>query len=121
MPFQTVLDAWIKSGKIYDVQRPATEGGIQAAEAQIGAQLPVSLREVYQVFNGGWAFELKFFPLFSAARTLRVDQFQMRGILNMSGVFPKRFACLLTWAERKFLASGYLQQAIQFIATRLSK
>ena len=64
MPFQMVLDAWIKSGMIYDVQMPATEGGIEAAEAQIGAQLPVSLREVYQVFNGGWAFELKFFPLF---------------------------------------------------------
>ena len=64
MPFQMVLDAWIKSGKIYDVQMPATERGIQAAEAQIGAQLPVSLREVYQVFNGGWALELKFFPLF---------------------------------------------------------
>ena len=61
MTIQTLLDAWRSAGAYHDVQTPATEAEIQAAEAKIGATLPNLLREVYQLFNGGWAWELEFF------------------------------------------------------------
>ena len=63
MTIQTLIDAWITSGAYHNVEPPATEAEIQAAEATINAQLPTSLREVYPLFNGGWIWELNFFPL----------------------------------------------------------
>ena len=63
MTIQTLIDAWKSAGAYRNVKTPATEAEIQAAEATIGAQLPTSLREVYPLFNGGWVFELNFFPL----------------------------------------------------------
>ena len=63
MTIHRLLDAWITSGAYHDVNPPATEAQIQAAEAKIGAQLPTSLREIYPLFNGGWVWELEFFPL----------------------------------------------------------
>ena len=63
MTIQTLFDAWIASGVHASIEAPATEAEIQAAEATIGAQLPSSLREIYPLFNGGWAWELDFYPL----------------------------------------------------------
>lgn len=64
MTIQTLLDAWKASGAYTSIEAPATETDIQAAEQKIGATLPVLLREVYPLFNGGWAWGLDFFPLF---------------------------------------------------------
>ena len=63
MTLQILLDAWRTSGAYYDVEPPATEAEIQAAEATIGAQLPTSLRGIYSLFNGGWIWDLQLFPL----------------------------------------------------------
>ena len=63
MTIQTLLDAWKASGVYTSIEPPATEAEIQAAEEKIGATLPQSLREVYLLFNGGWTWELEFFPL----------------------------------------------------------
>ena len=63
MTIQTLLDAWKVSGAHHSMNPPATEVEIQAAEEKIGATLPKPLREVYPLFNGGWAWELYFFPL----------------------------------------------------------
>ena len=63
MTIQTLLDAWIASGAYTSVEAPATEAEIQAAEQKIGATLPAPLREVYPLFNGGWAWELDLYPL----------------------------------------------------------
>ena len=63
MTLQTLIDAWKSAGVYHDVEPPATEAEIQAAEATIGAQLPTSLREIYPLFNGGWIWELDFYPL----------------------------------------------------------
>ncbi len=64
MTIQMLVEAWKVSEAHHSMKPPATETEIQAAETKIGTTLPPPLREVYQVFNGGWAFELKFFPLF---------------------------------------------------------
>ena len=64
MTIQMLFDAWQSSGAFASVEAPATEAEIQAAEEKIGATLPPPLREVYPLFNGGWALELDFFPLF---------------------------------------------------------
>ena len=61
MTIQTLFDSWSEVDP--SVAPPATEAEIQAAEAKIGATLPSSLREVYLLFNGGWWWELNFFPL----------------------------------------------------------
>ena len=63
MTIQMLLAAWKSAGVHHDVEPPATEAEIQAAEATIGATLPVPLREVYPLFNGGWAWDLDFYPL----------------------------------------------------------
>ncbi len=63
MTIQTLLDAWKASGVHTSIEAPATEAEIQAAENKIGATLPNLLREVYPLFNGGWAWELDFLPL----------------------------------------------------------
>ncbi len=63
MTIQTLFDAWIASGVHASIEAPATEAEIQAAEQKIGATLPKPLREVYPLFNGGWAWELDFYPL----------------------------------------------------------
>ena len=63
MTIQRLLDAYPSARAHHDVNPPATEAQIQAAEAKIGAQLPSALREIYLLFNGGWAWELDFFPL----------------------------------------------------------
>ena len=63
MTIQTLLDAWKASGVYTSIEPPATEAEIQAAEEKIGATLPKPLREVYPLFNGGWAWELDFYPL----------------------------------------------------------
>ena len=63
MTIQTLIDCWVKSGQFHDVNPPATESEIQAAEEKIGAQLPRPLREIYSLFNGRWAWELDFYPL----------------------------------------------------------
>ena len=64
MTIQTLIDAWKSAGAYHNVQTPATEAQIQAAEAKIGTTLPKLLREVYPLFNGGWAWQLDFYPLF---------------------------------------------------------
>ena len=63
MTIQTLFDAWKVSGAYHSMKPPATEADICAAEEKIGTTLPQSLREVYPLFNGGWAFKLRFFPL----------------------------------------------------------
>ena len=76
MTIQTLLDAWKASGAHTSIEAPATEAEIQAAKEKIGATLPAPLREVHPLFNGGWALDLNFFPLFPPARTFRADQFK---------------------------------------------
>jgi cell wall assembly regulator SMI1 len=61
MTIQTLFDAWLVSGVHHSMKPPATEAEISAAEKKIGAPLPYSLRAVYPLFNGGWAFGLDFF------------------------------------------------------------
>ena len=63
MTIQTLFDAWKVSGVFNSIRAPATESEIQAAEATIGAQLPTSLREIYSLFDGRWAWDLEFYPL----------------------------------------------------------
>lgn len=63
MTIQTLFDAWITSGAHHNVQTPATESEIQAAETKIGVALPELLCEVYQLFNGGWMWDVDFFSL----------------------------------------------------------
>ena len=63
MTIQTLIEAWQATEIDPSVNPPATETEIQAAEAKIGTTLPKSLREVYLLFNGGWYWELDFFPL----------------------------------------------------------
>ena len=63
MTIQTLVDAWKVSGAHHSMNPPATEAEIQAAEEKIGATLPKLLREVYPLFNGGWAWQLDFYPL----------------------------------------------------------
>ena len=63
MTIQMLLDTWKVAGAHLSIDPPATETEIQAAEEKIGATLPQSLREVYPLFNGGWAWELDFYPL----------------------------------------------------------
>ena len=64
MTIQMLVEAWKVSGAHHSMNPPAPEAEIQAAEAQIGTTLPQPLREVYPLFNGGWALDLDFFPLF---------------------------------------------------------
>ena len=61
MTIQTLFDAWQATEVDPSVNPPATEAEIQAAEKKIGTTLPQLLREVYQLFNGGWWWELEFF------------------------------------------------------------
>ncbi len=42
---------------------PATKADVKKAETTIGAQLPTSLREAYQLFDGGWMWDLDFYQL----------------------------------------------------------
>lgn len=63
MTIQTLFDAWQATEIDPSVTPPATEVEIQAAEKKIGMTLPQPLREVYQLFNGGWFWELNFLPL----------------------------------------------------------
>ena len=63
MTIQMLLDTWKVAGVHLSINPPATETEIQAAEATIGATLPNLLREVYPLFNGGWAWELDFYSL----------------------------------------------------------
>ena len=46
---QTLVESWKTSGAYNSVEDPATEADIKKAEATIGAPLPTSLREVYQL------------------------------------------------------------------------
>ena len=64
MTIQMLFDAWQATEIDPSVNPPSTEADIQAAEQKIGTTLPQSLREVYPLFNGGWALDLNFFPLF---------------------------------------------------------
>ena len=63
MTIQMLFDAWKGSGAFASIEAPASEAEIQAAEEKIGATLPNLLREVYLLFNGGWAWDLDFYPL----------------------------------------------------------
>ena len=63
MTIQTLVDAWKASGAFNSIEAPATETEIQAAEETIGTTLPQPLCEVYPLFNGGWIWDLQFFPL----------------------------------------------------------
>ena len=63
MTIQTLFDAWKSAGAHHNVQAPATEAEIQAAETKIGVALPKLLREVYQLFNGGWMWDLPWLSL----------------------------------------------------------
>ena len=69
MTIQMLVEAWKVSEAHHSMNPPATETEIQAAEEKIGVTLPAPLREVYLLFNGGWALELliriemHFFPL----------------------------------------------------------
>jgi len=58
MTIQTLLDAWKTSGAYISIEAPATDAEIQAAEQKIGATLPQPLREIYQLLNGGWMWDL---------------------------------------------------------------
>ena len=60
MTIQMLFNAWITSGAFDDGHPSATEAEIQAAETKISATLPPLLREVYQLFNGGWLWNLDF-------------------------------------------------------------
>lgn len=63
MTLQTLVESWKTSGAYNSVEDPATEADIKKVEATIGAQLPTSLREVYQLFDGGWMWDLDFYQL----------------------------------------------------------
>ena len=63
MIIQMLVEAWKVSGAYHSMNPPATEVEIQAAEQKIGMTLPQPLREIYQLFNGGWFWELDFLPL----------------------------------------------------------
>ena len=63
MTIQALFDAWKASGAFAVIEAPATQAEIQAAEQKIGATLSQTLREVYPLFNGGWAWQLDFYPL----------------------------------------------------------
>lgn len=63
MTIQILFDTWITSGAFESIESPAPEAEIQTAEAKIGATLPKLLREVYQLFNGGWLWQLDFHQL----------------------------------------------------------
>ena len=63
MTIQMLFDAWQATEEDPSVNPPATEAEIQATEEKIGAQLPTSLREVYQLFNGDWMWDLDFYQL----------------------------------------------------------
>ena len=63
MTLQTLVESWKTSGAHNSVEAPATEADIKKVEATIGAQLPTSLREVYQLFDGGWMWDLDFYQL----------------------------------------------------------
>ena len=63
MTIQTLFNAWQATGQNPSVNPPATAAEIQAVENKIGTALPPLLREVYLLFNGGWAWELDFYPL----------------------------------------------------------
>ena len=63
MTIQMLVEAWKVSEAHHSMNPPATETEIQAAETKIGATLPKLLREVYLLFNGGWAWQLDFYPL----------------------------------------------------------
>ena len=54
MTIQMLFDVWQATEEDPSVNPPATEAEIQAAEEKIGAPLPNLLREIYQLFNGGW-------------------------------------------------------------------
>lgn len=85
MTIQTLLDTWITSGAFHDVNPPASEAEIQAAEEKIGTTLPQSLREVYQLFNGGWLWDLEFF----------------------TALEPKRYFYSLTDGNEQFIENGW--------------
>ena len=63
MTIQMLFDAWQATEEDPSVNPPATEADIQAAEEKIGATLPNLLREVYQLFNGDWMWDLDFYQL----------------------------------------------------------
>ena len=107
MTIQMLLAAWKSAGVHHDVEPPATEAEIQAAEATIGAQLPTSLREIYPLFNGGWIWDLQLFPLDASPDEELAVTNANELYIGWEWRIPQRFACLLTWAVRKFLASGY--------------
>lgn len=60
MTLQTLINAWTMSGQ-HQSTPPATEAALHAAEAKIGTPLSPSLREVYQLFNGRWMWDLDFY------------------------------------------------------------
>ena len=60
---QTLVESWKTSGAYNSVEDPATEADIKKAVATIGAPLPTALREVYQLFDGGWMWDLDFYQL----------------------------------------------------------
>ena len=61
MTIQTLFNAWQATEIDPSVNPPATAAEIQAAETKIGTALPPPLYEVYQLFNGGWRWDLEFF------------------------------------------------------------
>ena len=63
MTIQRLFEAWQATEIDPSVNPPATEAEIQATENKIGTTLPLLLREVYLLFNGGWTLELCFFLL----------------------------------------------------------
>jgi hypothetical protein len=63
MTIQMLFDVWQATEEDPSVNPPATEAEIQATEEKIGVQLPTSLREVYQLFNGDWMWDLDFYQL----------------------------------------------------------
>ncbi|MYE88630.1 SMI1/KNR4 family protein [Candidatus Poribacteria bacterium] len=85
MTLQILLDAWITSGAFHDVNPPAPEAEIKTAEEKIGTPLPQLLCEVYQLFNGGWWWDLEFF----------------------TALEPKRYFYSLTDGNEQFIEDGW--------------
>ncbi len=85
MTIQTLFDAWQATEIDPSVNPPATESEIQAAAKKIGTTLPQPLREVYQLFNGGWWWDLEFF----------------------TALEPKRYFYSLTDGNEQFIEDGW--------------
>jgi hypothetical protein len=120
MTIQTLFNAWQANEIDPSVNPPATEAEIQAAEKKIGTRLPRPLREVYQLFNGGWMWELEFFPLEPTPKDYGLTRGNEQ-FIEYGWDIPQEVRLFALEGARIFLASGCLKLARRFITTRLLK